>query len=350
LSVTKIIERAQKTHGNRYDYSEIEYQNARTPIKIICKEHGAFTQLIMNHLKGQGCPHCPTIISSGQQEIIDYIKAIYNEEIIINTRQIIKPYELDIYIPAKKIAIEYNGLYWHSYGQQETTEERVAHSTKHNLCLEQGIQLIQILESEWETPHKQTIIKSKLKTLLGHGTRIYARKCEVVELTNQEYKKFCDNYHIQGYRGSTVKLGLKYNDELISTMSFNKHPKYNWEITRFATKFDHIVVGGASKLFDYFKKKYNPENCLTYADRRYSIGNLYRKLGFELDGITSPNYGYIKGGKIWSRQYFQKHKLAKRLEEFDPNMTESENMFKNKYRRLWDAGHYRFLLHKDKLC
>ena len=127
-------------------------------------------------------------------------------------------------------------------------------------------------------------------------------------------------------------------------MSFNKHPKYQWEITRFANKLNMTVVGGASKLFKHFLREHNPDQILTYADRRYSNGNLYKKLGFKLDGITQPNYIYIKNKKIFSRQQFQKHKLKDKLEDFNPLLTEAENMFNNGYRRMWDAGNYRFLL------
>jgi hypothetical protein len=131
-------------------------------------------------------------------------------------------------------------------------------------------------------------------------------------------------------------------------MSFNKHPKYEWEITRFANRLETIVIGGASRLFKYFMNNYDPDQIMTYADRRYSDGNLYKKLGFELDGTTQPNYFYLMGDTIYSRQQFQKHKLEKKLAQYDSMLTESQNMFNNGYRRIWDAGHFRFIWVKDK--
>lgn len=159
----------------------------------------------------------------------------------------------------------------------------------------------------------------------------------------QEYKNFMNEHHLQGYKGSSIKFGLLYQNNFVSAMSFNRHPKYGWEITRFANKLGVSVVGGASKLFKYFIYNHSPEKILTYADRRYSNGNLYKKLGFKLIGFTKPNYFYVKNKKIHSRQQFQKHRLKNKLEVFDPNFTESENMFNNGYRKLWDAGHCKFL-------
>lgn len=333
------IKKAKKIHGDKYNYSKVDYEGRNNKVTIICPAHGEFEQTPTHHLYGQGCPSCPAMISSGHQKIIDHIES-FGFEIKINDRTQINPYELDIYIPDKRVAIEYHGLYWHSYDRQETTEEKCRHRNKLERCINNNIRLIQIFENEWID--KRDVVKSILKSKLGISDRIFARRCGIKEINNQEYKDFINKSHLQGYKSSSIKLGLFYEDKLVSIMSFNKHPKYGWEITRFASKLGYTIVGGASKLFKYFVKNYDPKQVMTYADRRYSDGNLYKKLGFELDGVTQPNYFYIKRG-IFSRQQFQKHKLKDKLEQFDPNLTESQNMFNNGYRRIWDAGHYRFI-------
>jgi len=337
----EFIKKAQKIHNNKYDYSKANYIDNKEKVVITCPEHGDFEQVACYHIAGSGCPQCAG--THIQNEINDFVCAL-GFDTVYNDRHEISPYELDIYVQQKRVAIEHNGLYWHSFNRNETTEERKKHITKTNNCEKKNIKLIQINENEWRD--KQEIVKSILKSKLGVSNRIYARKCKIKEINSKDHIKFMDQNHIQGGKGCSVAYGLFYQDELVAAMSFNKHKKYQWEITRFANRLDTTVVGGASRLFKRFFKDKDPSEILTYADRRYSDGNLYKKLGFELDGLTTPNYCYVKRNKVFSRQQFQKHKLKNKLEFFDPELTEAQNMFNNKYRRLWDAGNYRFLWRK----
>ena len=334
----EFIEKVKKIHNNYYDYSKVEYVDNKTKVKIICPKHGEFEQLACYHIAGSGCHQCAGTHS--QNEIFDFVKELgFNSR--YNDRTLIKPLELDIYIPDRQIAIEFNGLYWHSFNHKETTKERNRHSIKCDLCQNKNTRLIQINEDEWR--NKKDIVKSILKSKLGISNKIYARKCKIKEISSKEHFKFMDQNHIQGGKGCNVAYGLEFEDELVAIMSFNKHNKHEWEITRFANKLDTTIVGGASKLFKCFIRTINPNQILTYADRRYSDGNLYKQLGFKLDGITKSNYVYTKSNYIYSRQQFMKHKLKNKLENFNPALTEAENMFNNGYRRLWDAGNYRFL-------
>lgn len=85
------------------------------------------------------------MISEDEKESTDYIKSIYNNNIIIKDRTVIKPYELNIYIPEKRLAIEFNGNYWHSTEQKDY----MYHQNKTIACAKQGIRLIHIFEYEW---------------------------------------------------------------------------------------------------------------------------------------------------------------------------------------------------------
>lgn len=138
---------------------------------------------------------------------------------------------------------------------------------------------------------------------------------------------------------SKYNYGLYYNDELVSVMTFGKSRFSNneFELLRFCSKLYTNVIGGASKLFKYFLKDH-PEitNIVSYADRRWSIGNLYEKLGFNKRTITKPSYFYVKDGHRLSRLNFQKHKLI--AEGFDPNKTEHEIMLERKIYRIYDCG------------
>ena len=257
-------------------------------------------------------------------------------------RTVIPPLELDIYIPEKKLAIEYDGLYWHS---DANGIQKSYHLNKTNLCEQQGIQLIHIFENEWKL--KQDIVKSRLKNLLGiYDKTIYARKCEVKEIDSKTSKLFQDENHLQGSVNAKVNLGLFYKGELISLMTFGKcrfDKKHEWEILRFCNKLNYHIPGAAGKLLKYFEKKYSPKSLITYADRRWSQGKLYQMLSFKLDHISPPDYWYFKSLILESRQKYQKHKLKNILKTFDTNKSEIQNMHANGYHRIFDCGNLVFV-------
>jgi len=340
ISKDEFLDRAKEVHGNRYDYSNVNYESYNVKVEIVCQKHGSFWQVPKFHIYNKnGCPLCSG--TNLQISVYEFVCGLAGCEVKNDDRKIIGPNELDIVVEDKSLAIEINGLYWHSFGHKENSDERNKHVNKLNQCIDEGIRLIQINENEWID--KREIVESILKSKLGLSNRIYARKCKLEKISSDQHKKFMNQNHIQGGKGCSAAYGLKHDNELVAVMSFNKHPKHEWEITRFANKLNTTVVGGASRLFKRFLNDYNPTQILTYADRRYSDGNLYKKLGFKLDGITKPNYCYVKKQKVYSRQKFMKHKLKDKLDEFDPDLTEAENMFNNGYRRLWDAGNYRFI-------
>ena len=256
-----------------------------------------------------------------------------------NTRSVIGPLELDIYLLDEKLAIEYNGLYWH----RDLGNNKDYHLNKTNLCQEQGIQLFHIFENEWIDPTKQTIWKSIIKNRLGKSSRIYARKTKVAQITSKDKKQFLIDNHLQGNCASSVNLGLYLDDELVSVMTFGKSrydKKIDWELLRFCNKRDYSVVGGASKLLAAFRRE-NNGSIISYADKRRSTGGLYKSLGFDYSHDSKPNYWYFKISNIiniYHRSIFMKHKLKDKLDKFDPNMTELDNMVINGWNRIFDCG------------
>ena len=298
------------------------------------------------------CPTCfPRIGSFEQQEVVDFIKANYNGEVIVNTRKIIPPKEIDIYLPELRLGFEYHGIYWHSTDEMPSNEFKNYHLNKLKACDENDIRLIQIFSDEWE--FKQDIIKSKILNFLGKSKRIFARKCEVQEISSNEKSEFLINNHLQGNDKSSIRLGLKYENELIAVMTFGKSrftKGCEFELIRFASKVGTNVIGGAGKLLKYFIKNYSPKSIVTYADLRFSKGNLYEQLGFKKLHSTFPNYYYFKNndaihGKRLNRMRFQKHKLKDQLSNFDETLTETENMLNNDYRIIYDCGNLVYEMH-----
>jgi len=283
------------------------------------------------------CPICDTK-SKFEKEMADFLSTL-NIDFEANNRQSIQPYELDFFIPSLNIGIECNGIYWHS----ELFKDKNYHNVKYQLCKEKGIQLIQVFENEWI--HKKDIVKSIIENKMKlTSTRIFARKCKIQEI-NTEKNKFLSENHIQGNDKANVSIGLFYEGKLVSAMTFCKprfNKNYEWELSRFCNKMNTSVVGASSKLLAYFERNYIPSSIITYADKRYSNGNLYNQLNFSLSHSSSPNYFYKQGTELLSRHRFQKHKLSGLLPIFDENKTEAENMKDNNYLRIYDCGNLVF--------
>lgn len=282
-------------------------------------------------------------VSGLEGQLTDFIKDNYNGEIIEN-KKILFPYEIDIYLPENKLGFEFNGLYWHC----EQNRESNYHLLKTEIAESLGIKLIQIYEDEWR--FKQDIVKSRILNLLGKSEKLYARKCEIKEITDTKLvRNFLDNNHIQGFVGSEIKIGLFYENNLVSIMTFGqsrralgqRNVEGTYEMLRFCNKLNLTVIGGASRLLNYFIKYYKPLKIISYADRSWSSGELYKNLGFNLLGKTPPNYYYIIDKLYRKHRFnFRKDKLIR--EGADPNKTEHEIMLEKKLFRIYDSGSLKF--------
>ena len=322
-------------------FNIIEASDWRTKMTVQCKECShIFSITPQNHFDKSYCPKCH--ISKGQREISEWLTS-FDIPHIINDRKTLSGKELDIFIPGYNIAIEYHGLFWHSHNTLESKTEREKHQSKALLCQKLGIKLFQIFENEWQT--KNNLLKSMVNNSIGLSLKIDARKTKCKEISNKEAKIFFDSNHLQGHRNSKHIYGLYYKEELISAISFNQH-RDGYEIIRLASKQNHSVRGGASKLLSHFLKSFNKPKIFTFADLRHSHGTVYKTLGFQELGITPPGYFYYhpNTNTIISRQKCQKHKLKNMLPNYDATLSESNNMFNNGFRRIWTAGNLKYSL------
>jgi hypothetical protein len=351
IRFNEFIRRAEEIHKHKYNYSLAEYYNVLMPITIICPDHGKFQQSPRSHLISTGCRRCFELrtTSSWHNQVYQFINQLVPES-IKNSRDVIHPHEIDIWIPHLKIGIECHGVYWHSCDINSTKSDRMLHNTKADKAATAGIQLLQFFETEWL--QKQSIVQSIIRSKLHLTTRIFARKCSIQIMTQKDFNIFMNNNHLQGTRNVSIAIGLKHNDTIVAMIGISRHQKYEHELIRYASLLGTTVVGGLSKLLATAKKEFNIKTIMTYADRRYSNSMSYKKVGFRLLKITKPNYYYTTGCKtevLYSRQKFQKHKLNKLLDSYDPAATESKNMFDNGYRQLWDAGHYKLILENSNI-
>lgn len=277
-------------------------------------------------------------ISKEENTLYEYIKSIYDGNIIQSNRSILSGKELDIYLPDYKIAIEYNGLYSHQHRPSETKECLIKgksyHLQKTLDCAKQGIHLLQFYSDEWLL--KKDIVKSVIASKLNLNQKIFARKCEKIIIETHQKNNFLNDNHIQGEDKSKIKLGLLYEDDLVCVMTFCKsrfNKNYKWELSRFSNKMGINVIGGFSKLLKWFRKDYDG-NIVSYADRRYSNGNVYLKNGFENIRVNSPSYYYIDKNcnKRYNRMMFQK----KIIGAYD--CTEYEKAREMGYNKIYDCG------------
>lgn len=321
------------------DYLNRDYNKQQ--LKFKCKKCGNIFEAAHYDGHHSKCPVCYPVsngISDTEKEILNFLKTNLNYDILENVRDVISPYELDIYIPEKNIAVEFDGLYWHSIAYKP----KKYHLMKTELCEKNGIQLIHIFENEWI--YNRKIVESRLLNLIGPAdTTIFARMCKIKNLSNNEAKMFFDENHIQGYVNSSVNLGLFLNKKLVAAMSFSKNRfsnKYEYEMTRFCSLLNHRIIGGAGKLLKYFEKNFKPRSLVSYADRRWSTGKLYKLLNFKFIKNSEPNYWYIRKNslKLESRIKYQKHKLKNILKNFDSKKTEIQNMLDNGFNIIYDCG------------
>jgi len=294
---------------------------------------------VYDHIDYGRIPRCtscyPYSKSKGESELRSYLDS-KQVNYIANDRSILGELEYDLYLPDKKVAIEFNGVYWHS----TEFKNKDYHVNKFLRSVEKGIHLISIFEDEWI--NKKDIVLARLESVLGFSKTIPARKCKVTTLTSKEYYNFINKNHLQGKASSTYKYGLIYQDKIVAVMSFSKsrYTKDNYELVRYCST--DTVIGGASKLFKYFVKEVKPNSIISYANRCWSLGKLYHKLGFEdvTENLSNTGYWYIKNNIRYHRSNFTKKKLIE--VGADPLLSESTLMENYGYLKIYDCGNYKF--------
>ena len=302
------------------------------------------------------CTNCFPISdnsSISQIELYDFIKDNYDGEIILNTKDFINPYEIDIYLPDIKIGFEFNGVWWYS----DKFKDKNYHQKKIQIAEDRGIKLIMIWEDDWQI--KRDICKSFILNKIGKTkNRIFARKCSIKEVDYMKSRDFLNDNHLQGDCKSSIRIGLFYNNQLVSLMTFsklrlplqrfekNRNKKDYFELTRFCNRIDGNVIGGASKIIKYFIEKSRPKQIETYSDNLISTGHLYEKLGFEYVHTSNPGYWYVINGIRQHRFNWRKQKLVKM--GYDPTKSEEEIMNELGHWKIYNAGNKKWILNLNK--
>lgn len=349
ISKDDFVERCNKVHGNKYDYTETVIDGLRGKTTIICPKHGRFRQIPYDHLHGHGCPSCSVSLSKNEEELYNYICSLIGEENVERrNRDILNGREIDIYIPELKVGIEFNGIVWHS---EKFGKDRYYHLQKTEDCILKGVSLYQVFEDEYEE-HKE-IIQEKIKHILDKTDgklKVYARNTTIKKISRNIAKEFLNKYHIQGFGKSSVYLGCYYNDVLVGVMTFKNEGDDKWDLNRLATNYDYICIGVGGKLLKHFIRNYNPNEIKSFADRRWTtkaFDNIYITLGFKLVDTKKPDYKYTDGSGCFRKHKFNfRKKILSERYGFPQTMTENEMCKELGLYKVWDCGLYKYIWKK----
>ena len=343
---------------NFYPKNKLEYISVDTPIEFICNGCGdsyvkSWANLTGNYYK-MHCSKCHTSAKRKcQTEFYEFIKSIEPNS-IENDKTLISPYELDIVCHDKKVAFEFCGVIWHS---TKFKNDRKYHKMKYDMCNKIGYRLITVFDDEWR--EKKDICKSRITSILGKSSgKIYARKCEIVNIDNNSAREFFNNNHIQGTPSKAgLCFGLKHNGSLVCMMSFAiRHGKIQsdsgqWELQRYAAIRGFNVTGGASRLLNHFRKYHEDSKIVTFSDNRWGDSEFYKKIGFTEDCHIPVDYTYCGVDTKWCRKHkfgFDKKKLIKKCislgiqyssTDTETTLSEMVGLY-----RVYDCGHKRYVI------
>lgn len=357
LPTTELVSRLQEVHAGKLQYVS-GYSSMNEAAVFLCTIHNKET-LAQPHNVLRGaipCPICNHMRSDNENRIAAFLSRF--SSIQQRNRELLRPRELDIYLPEIQLAIEYCGDYWHSHGDQESERKnKNRHHDKYMACKALGIRLLTVYESEWLT--REYALKRLMRNAVGRGRgKLMARKCELKKTPLSEARAFYERYHPQGGDGSGEHYGLYWGGKLVACMRFTFGANDRgdartrvWTLTRYATRV--TVAGGASRLFKAFINEQQPAEVKSFSDNRYFEGGMYAQLGFTFEEETGPDY------QVWSpklglrpKSHYQRRNIPKRLlehgmtEVFDPETdprSESEMTFLMGCRRLYDCGKKRWV-------
>lgn len=358
MPIAEFVQRATIVHAGAFTYGSQQFTNMLTGrAHITCPLHGDFTQSPVNHLAGKvGCVQCSNTKSKQESRIADFLSTF--TPVISRDRTVLKPKELDIYLPEKKLAVEYSGMFWHSHF--DAPDEKANwrnHASKYAACKEQGIRLLTIYESEWQG--REPALRRLLRNAVGKSKgKLMARKCVLRKVELRDAKAFYEKYHPQGGAGYGEHYGLYWSEKLVACMRFARGvndrgaaaKERTWTLARYATRI--TVAGAASRLFKAFRDEFSPTEVKSFSDNRYFGGEMYTALGFTLEKEVGPDY------QVWSpklgllpKPSYQRRVIPTRLEEhgiadaFNPATdprTEAEMTYLMGCGRIYDCGKKRW--------
>lgn len=276
----RFIDRGNEVHGRKYVYDKIEYVNAHTPVEIICPKHGSFMQIPSYHLDGCGCQRCALEngCSCGENEVKKFITEMVGCEVLYNNRSLLLNRELDVYVPERHVAVEYDGLFWHS----EFNVPQFYHLNKTNDCMDKGVRLIHIFEDEWL--YRKEMVKSRLRYVLGSSELIHSMDCTFGDVESDVADEFLEKNDIDPISTNDRCFGLFLDGNLVQLVCMNGS-----QIVRNTMLLNTNVEGGTERLLNEMPY----ESFLVMVDRRWECREEYESIGFSFLYETQPDFMYV---------------------------------------------------------
>lgn len=285
-------------------------------------------------LKKYTPPKCPkpswqkqdSLISHGtskqEKEVLQVLRMEFpNIPIYGSDRAVLCGRELDIYIPSKNLAIEYNGLYFHN----SSSKDMNYHINKTIMCNRKGIRLISLFSDEWE--QKKGLCIDLIRKAMG--SYIEVKNFYVRELELNEAIRFFNSTSLLGYdRDTSISVGCFAEDKLISAIGIKKENEV-WTITRYAEMSGIRPKEGILRMVEFLEEEYSIEELMLILDRRLYEPGMFVQLGFELKEYTRPNISYTKDFKS-------------RITEKDCKINE-ETLEENGYLKVFDCGYIKLI-------
>jgi hypothetical protein len=319
---------------------------------VRCNEH--FDKIFLPGVQAwPKCPKCDSSFTDIEEQVLAFLQR-YDIETRVHYRKILQGFELDFFIPKLQLAIETNGLFYHT---EWFFPDKNYHKNKTDSCSSKNIKLIQIFSDELYFVPKAAL--GRLRSILGLNRKINGRSCRIEAVSAKLACKFLNKYHTQGADKSSIRYGLYYKNRLVSVMTFCKLRKVlgqtstegSWELSRFVCINGFSIRGGFQKLLNRFIKDTCPKVLISYCDKRWTpnpMQSVYASAGFKYIHTSEPNYWYV--GKSQKRQHranFQKHMLLAKYPQFDKTFSEKQIMKELGYYRIWDCGHHKFQMTFD---
>ena len=336
---------------NEITPSEVLGASGRSYWWVCEKGHSWICSVDNRTLRGAGCPQCSGVgFSKGEKEVVEFIRNNLPDgvEVLENVSGLVSGRgEVDIYIPDRRVAVEFNGLYWHS---EQAGKGGNYHYDKWKACRDKGVQLITVWEDDWKA--KRPLVESMLLHKIGasNSVRVFARSTVVVDVAQSRSREFFDRNHLQGFKPGCRCLGLQDKDSrLVAALSYRVRGKA-CVIERFATSV--TVPGGFSRLLKHLKERCITQGVVrieTFSDHDISDGTLYRSIGFDFAGVSLGNYWYAKTDGTMGRKHrsgftkasFRNHKDLL----YEDGLTERELADLNGLCRIYGSGNDKWVLH-----
>lgn len=320
-------------HGIRLQPGQ-EYTNSTKKMSFFCSKGHGFTSTVKSILSGSDCPECCNVSRHTKLAANPTKNALQTEVDLF-----IKRHGLNINVIVVPLTSPYEKYHYRNVKQ----------------TLEQERTTIVLFEDE--LIDNRTLIFRKLKHYAQKsdlGEKIHARQCEIKRCSATEKRALLNENHVQGDDNAPLCYGAYYNGTLVAVMTFSKprvavgHKRGNydgmWELSRFCTDVRYRIPGIASKLLKHFQRNNEWKEIYSYADKRWSVGNMYHALGFTLTADNPPGYFYVVDGKRKHRWNYRKDILKNTLPNYDASLTEYQNMENHGFWRVWDCGTLKFTL------